>query len=118
MVHLMVDPLETLGRGIQREVVFYSEELTLESALSDLLYELLQKVIFYKDAEGLFLRVDHLSISPQKGASGFELRVMFSGEPIQPNPHLLGTDVKGVTFHKYDVSRRPSGWKATVVVDT
>lgn len=123
MLQLMIDPLEALEKKVKKEVIFHSEESSLESAISDLLYELLQKVIFYKDAEGLFLRVEHLSISPQVGVlsgvgSGFDLRVTLSGESIQPNRHPLGTDVKGVTFHKYDVSRGLRGWKATVVVDT
>jgi len=49
---------------------------------------------------------------------GFRLKAILSGEKIDPDRHELGTDVKGVTFYKYDVSRNSQGWKATIVVDT
>lgn len=121
MVHLMVGDLETIKRKVKREIQFQSKEPQLALALSEFLYDLLQKVIYYKDAQSLFLRAERIELlnTPQ----GFGLKAILSGEQIDPDRHELGTDVKGVTFYKYDVSpsdlcKDTQGWKATVVVDT
>jgi SHS2 domain-containing protein len=39
------------------------------------------------------------------------------GEPINPNTHALGADVKGVTLHRLQVVQTANGWEATVILD-
>lgn len=126
LTHLMVADLASLKKEVRREFSFKTKAWPLEAALEELLYELLQKVIFYKDAEGLLLRVDVIRIDAtaltqpmqSQQEAEYTLHALLTGEKIAPDRHELGTDVKGVTFHHYRVTRDARHWKATVVVDT
>ncbi len=80
-----------------------------------LIHDFLQKLIFYKDAERLLLRVKSLTLGRRK--SEYEIDAQLSGEPIEPSKHQLSVDVKAVTFHRLAVEEHESGWKATVVLD-
>lgn len=90
--------------------------LYLESdALDLLLFELLQEIIFYKDAEELFLRITGLRVQERDG--GYVLDATARGEKIDPARHELLVDVKAVTLHRFRVEKTPKGWEATVILD-
>jgi SHS2 domain-containing protein len=80
-----------------------------------LLHDFLQKLIFYKDAEGEILRVKALKLMKRKNL--YELDVQLSGEPIDPSRHQMNVDVKAVTFYRLAVEEMREGWRATVVLD-
>lgn len=80
-----------------------------------LLFELLQEVIFRKDAEGLFLRLADAEVS-ERGRR-VTLTGTLRGEALDRRRHEAGTDVKAVTLHRFDVLERDGLWRATVVLD-
>jgi SHS2 domain-containing protein len=80
-----------------------------------LLFEFLQVLIFYKDAEQLLLRVPRISITEKDDS--LILNAEATGEKINPKAHELNADVKAVTLHRFQVRHESEGWKTTVVLD-
>lgn len=39
------------------------------------------------------------------------------GEPLEPEKHGLGREVKAITYHELKVEPTPAGWLAEVIVD-
>ena len=89
-----------------------------EQSLDLLLYNFLQELIYYKDAEGLLLRIDDCRIQFREQEAGTaRLQARVSGQTIDSEAHRLGTDVKAVTFYNFSLHRDNLGWLATVVLD-
>lgn len=86
-----------------------------DARLDFLLYDFLEQLIFFKDAESIFLRIDELKI--QKAADIYRLIGTLFGEAIDPERHALGVDVKAITFHGLEVKCSRGVWQATVVLD-
>lgn len=108
-MNVMVGDLETIAHEQQRSINVSSD------AIDMLLFELLQELIYYKDAEKLLLRVCRLSINRQD--EGFTLQAEAHGEELNMHKHDLVVDVKAVTLHRFRVEQTPEGWEATVIVD-
>lgn len=89
-----------------------------EQSLDLLLYSFLQELIYYKDAEGLLLRIDDCRVQFREQAAGpARLQARVSGQTVDSEAHRLGTDVKAVTFYNFSLHRDSLGWRATVVLD-
>lgn len=84
-------------------------------SLDLLLFDLLQELVYHKDADRLLLRVRDLRI--EETGSGYRLHGDAVGETIDPGRHPLLADVKAVTLHRLSVEKTPSGWRAVVVLD-
>ncbi len=108
-MNVMVADLNTIAASRQLELHLEEE------ALEMLLFELLQELIFHKDAQQLLLRVPQVTI--RRDAHGFVLDCRAYGEPLDPQKHELTVDVKAVTLHHYEVRQTEAGWEATVVLD-
>ena len=109
MMNVMVADLSTI-RMKERQ------SLHLEAdALDMLLFELLQELIFQKDAARLLLRVKELRI--WREAEHYRLTGAAEGEELDPRRHDLIVDVKAVTLHRFGVERTDRGWKAMVILD-
>jgi SHS2 domain-containing protein len=80
-----------------------------------LLYNFLQELIYYKDAEALLLRLEHCRIDG--GTTPVKLEALAAGEQIDAKRHRLGTDVKAVTFHRFSLKQEGELWRTTVVLD-
>ena len=90
--------------------------LHVESDAVDLaLLKLLEELIYYKDAERLFLRVTEVDAKRTDGE--WVVEASAEGEPIDPSRHQLSGDVKAVTLHQLKVAQTARGWEATVVLD-
>jgi SHS2 domain-containing protein len=95
-----------------------SELRTIElerDALDSLLFDFLQELIYYKDAELLLLRVSRVRIGEKDGA--YALSAEARGEKLDPERHVMNVDVKAVTLHRFALARTDSGWEANVVLD-
>ncbi len=79
------------------------------------LLNFLEELIYYKDAESLFLRATYVTVT-QRG-DRWVVDATVEGEPIDSTRHRLSADVKAVTVHRLKVQRTNSGWEATVVLD-
>lgn len=108
-MNVMVGDLNTISRNDRRTLRVEAD------ALDMLLFELLQELIYYKDAERLLLRVPRVEIDEKGGL--FTLSAEAYGEELDPVKHDLIVDVKAVTLHRYRVEETPRGWEATVILD-
>jgi len=108
-LNTMVEDIGTVAPREHREISLAADALDL------LLFELLQELVYHKDANRLLLRVHDLRI--EETGSGYRLRADASGETIDPGKHPLLADVKAVTLHRLSVEKTPSGWRAVVVLD-
>jgi SHS2 domain-containing protein len=108
LINVMVDNLEAIQSRERRVIEIESEELDL------LLVEMLQKLIFYKDAESLLMRVSQVDISYLNRI--WRLRATGRGERIDPERHHLLADVKAVTLHDLRLEQLGKGWRAHVIL--
>ncbi|MBI5446742.1 MAG: archease [Deltaproteobacteria bacterium] len=109
-LNVMVEDLESVVPQEERQLRLEADAIDL------LLFELLQEIIFYKDAQCLLLRVADLRIVETDGR--FSLSGIARGEAIDPSRHELLVDVKAVTLHRFRVEKAPEGWETTVILDT
>jgi SHS2 domain-containing protein len=84
-------------------------------ALDLLLFNFLQELVYYKDAEQLLLRVQDLHITDDR--QPYTLHATAVGEPIDPDRHRMRVDVKAVTLHRFSLTQTERGWEATVILD-
>jgi SHS2 domain-containing protein len=91
--------------------VLHVESDSVELAL----LKLLEELIYYKDADGLFLRVTH--VTAVRAGDRWVVDATAEGEAIDPTRHQLSGDVKAVTMHRLRVVHTEDGWQATVVLD-
>ncbi len=82
--------------------------------VGQLLFDFLNEIIFFKDAEQLIFR--SVKVAVTKNAK-YRLVAELKGERIDQKKHKLGNDLKAVTMHKFKVEQTPKGWKCLVVVD-
>lgn len=108
-MNVMVEDLNSIAARKHRKISVNAEALDL------LLFQLLQELIFYKDAEKLLLRIPEVHIQRRK--NDFTLSAKAYGEELNPAKHELLVDVKAVTLHRFQVEKTSSGWKATVILD-
>ena len=108
-MNVMVADLNAITGAENRPLQVAAEEIDM------LLFELLQELIFYKDAERLLLRVPGVAIEERQGQ--FLLTAEACGEEIDPEKHDLIVDVKAVTLHRFKVQPTSQGWEAFVILD-
>jgi SHS2 domain-containing protein len=108
-LNTMVEEIGTVAPRERRAFSLAADSLDL------LLFELLQEIVYRKDAERLLLRVRDLRI--EEAGSGYRLHAEAFGETIDPGRHPLMADVKAVTLHRLVVERTADGWRAVVVLD-
>lgn len=86
-----------------------------------LLFEFLQKLVFYKDAELLLFSEYAVRIKSGGGKEGnagkIRLDAVLRGEKLDMRKHELLVDVKAVTWHKFEVEKTAGGWRAQVILD-
>jgi len=107
--HVMVDDLDSVQLRETRRVRLEGEQTDM------LLFDFLQELIYYKDAERLFLLPREVTV--EKHGSAWRLEAELAGEPIDDARHPTNADVKAVTFHRFQVAQTATGWEATVVLD-
>tara|TARA_B100000315_G_C14595513_1_gene598865 strand:+ start:14793 stop:15218 length:426 start_codon:yes stop_codon:yes gene_type:complete len=81
--------------------------------LSELLFAWLSELVFLKDAEAMVFCDTDVTVREK---SYWELSARIRGDSVQ-NTQQLGSDVKAITKHMYDVSHNGSEWVAIVVLD-
>jgi SHS2 domain-containing protein len=109
-MNVMVEELESIRPLQAIEIKLAGKEADM------LLFDFLQELIFYKDAEQLLLRALSATIAQQMGR--FLLTAVAVGETLDPLRHKQGVDVKAVTLHRFVVERQQDGqWRAFVILD-
>ncbi len=97
-----------VGTLVEKEVVLEAENL------EGLLMDWLSQLVFLKDSEALAFSKFDVKITKNHV---YRLRGMALGEEINQERHDLRSDVKGVTYHKFELAETKGGWEATVVLD-
>jgi SHS2 domain-containing protein len=108
-MNAMVSDLDSIAKVEHRTLDVSAEEIDL------LLFEFLQEIVFYKDADPVLLRVLTVRIEEQRG--DLRLTAEAYGEGPNPEKHDLIVDVKAVTLHRFKVEQSPRGWEASVILD-
>src|SRR3990170_9169572 len=93
---------------ITREIELKNE------AVDNLFFEWLSELVYLKDADALLFSKFDVSI---KKNDFYELKATASGEIINQEKHILRSDVKAVTYHKFEVRKTGENWIARVVLD-
>lgn len=108
-MNVMVEDLSEIAGREKKEIRVVAA--TLDMAL----FDLLQELVFYKDAEELLLRLTKVVIATADDRIVVTAEAW--GEQIDQERHQLLVDVKAVTLHRFKVEETPEGWSATVVLD-
>jgi SHS2 domain-containing protein len=109
VIHVMVEDLDAIRRHQERRLTVDHEALDL------LLFNFLQELVYYKDAEQLLLRVGQVQIAAHQGQ--YQLTATACGEQLDTNRHQPRVDVKAITLHRFSLQQTESGWEAMVILD-
>ena len=107
--NVMVDNIEAIQSRQTRRIELSNDKLDM------LLFDLLQELIFLKDAERLLLRIRKVQIDHRDKM--YLVRATAEGETLDPERHHQRADVKAVTLHNFTVEQTDGGWKARVLLD-
>jgi protein archease len=108
-MNVMIDNLDAIESRETREIELSSDKIDM------LLFDFLQELIYFKDANRLLLRARETQID-QKDEAYF-LKAKVTGERLDDTRHQQRADVKAVTLHGFSVEKRDGGWKARVLLD-
>lgn len=109
VMNVMIDNLDAIRPRESRVIEADNEALDL------LLLDMLQSLIYYKDAEQLLLRVRQIEIDKLNGI--WHLRALGEGERLDRDRHHQRADVKAVTLHDFRLEQVDGGWLAHVILD-
>ena len=107
--NVMIDNIESIQPRETRQIELSNDKLDM------LLFDLLQELIFLKDAERLLLRIREMQIAERD--ENYLLKATAVGEPLDAERHHQRADVKAVTLHGFSVERTQGGWKTSVLLD-
>ncbi|PYJ72920.1 MAG: archease [Verrucomicrobia bacterium] len=108
-MNVMIDNLNAIEPRETRQIELSNEKIDM------LLFDFLQELIYFKDAERLLLRIREVQIDEKEDA--YSLNATAAGESLDPARHRQRADVKAVTLHNFQVERIDGGWKARVLLD-
>ena len=108
-MNVMIENLDTIEPRETRRIELKND------AIEMLLFDFLQELIYFKDAERLLLRAREMQIEEKDGA--YSLKATTAGEPLDPRRHQQRADVKAVTLHDFRVEKIEGGWKAAAILD-
>jgi len=108
-MNVMIENMDAIEPRETRRIELTNDKIDM------LLFDFLQELIYFKDAERLLLRVRETRIDEKEGA--YSLKAAAAGEPLDVARHQQRADVKAVTLHDFRVEKTDSGWKATAILD-
>ena len=108
-MNVMIENLDAIEPRQTRRIELKNDEIDM------LLFDFLQELIYFKDADRLLLRVREIRIDIGDGACS--LKATTEGEPLDAGRHQQRADVKAVTLHDFRVEKTEGGWKAVAILD-
>lgn len=100
--------LKNVGCREKKEIAGENKKIDL------LLFDFLDDLLFYKDAEQLIFSQFDVAIEEKEGK--YKLKCLAYGEKLSEK-HEQKVDVKAITMHKFEVEKTEKGWKAQVLID-
>jgi SHS2 domain-containing protein len=107
--NVMIDNIEAIQARQTRRIELSNDKLDM------LLFDLLQELIFLKDAERLLLRIREVQINDRDKM--YLVKATAEGETLDEERHNQRADVKAVTLHNFTVEQTDGDWKARVLLD-
>lgn len=86
-----------------------------KQTLEKLLFDFLDELLFYKDAEQLLFSEFAIKIQEKEGK--YLLSCAASGEKLDVEKHEPKVDIKAITMHLFEIKKTKKGWWAQVLVD-
>ena len=108
-MNVMIENIDSIEPRETRHIELKNDKLDM------LLFDFLQELIYFKDAERLLLRVHEMRIDDKDGR--YFLDAATEGEPLDVARHEQRADVKAVTLHDFYVKKIDDAWKASVLLD-
>ena len=108
-MNVMIDNLDAIEPRETRQIELSNDKIDM------LLFDFLQELIYFKDANRLLLRIREVQIDEKDDA--YSLNASAAGESLDPARHRQRADVKAVTLHDFRVEKSDDGWKASVLLD-
>jgi SHS2 domain-containing protein len=109
VMNVMVEDLSSIRPVVEREIEL--EETSPEM----LLFDFLQEIIYYKDAETLLLRTPAIRIEQKD--QNYVLHAKGRGEKLDSERHQTRVDVKAVTLHRFSLKKTDDVWEGFVILD-
>jgi SHS2 domain-containing protein len=109
LVNVMIKNIDAIQENESRSLHLCGDTMEL------LLFNFLQEIIYYKDAEKLLLVYYHLDI--ENTLKEWVLNCRAAGEDLDPLRHEQLVDVKAVTLHQFKVPQSDRGWSAFIILD-
>ncbi|MDP2767058.1 MAG: archease [Candidatus Methanoperedens sp.] len=109
LTNAMIKDLRQIEQKVDKSFEVEAEDVEM------LLFNFLQELIFYKDAERLLFNKFDLDIEQKEG--GWHLSAKAYGEEIDREKQELLADAKAVALHQFKVEETVQGWRAMVIVD-
>lgn len=109
VIKVMIDNPEAIEPRETRAIDIDNKELDL------LLFNLLEQVVYYKDAGQLLLRVTQATI--RRFDDTWHVHSVARGERLDTSRHHQHVDVKAVTLHHFSLKEDKGRWCAHVVLD-
>ena len=108
-MNVMIDNLDAIEPRETRHIELANDKIDM------LLFDFLQELIYFKDAERLLLRAR--DARTEERDEKYFLKAEAAGEPLDAARHHQRADVKAVTLHGFSVEKDDGGWKARVLLD-
>ena len=110
---VMVD-LKSINSDSSKE--FSKKHKTLEG----LLFDVLDEIVYLKDAENLLFSSFSVKVKEGKGGAPNSAQVIAKGQKINQKSMALRNDIKAITWHLFSLKKRKKGnnrWMVRVLVD-
>ena len=108
-MNVMIDNLDAIEPRETRHIELSNDQIDM------LLFDFLQELIYFKDAERLLLRARDVRIEERD--ERYFLKAEAAGERLDATRHHQRADVKAVTLHNFSVEKADDAWKARVLLD-
>jgi SHS2 domain-containing protein len=108
-MNVMIDNLDAIEPRETRHIELSNDKIDM------LLFDFLQELIYFKDADRLLLRVREVHIEEKEGK--YFLKGKAAGELLDVARHHQRADVKAVTLHDFSVEKEDGGWRAKALLD-
>jgi len=105
----MISELNSIKKTNKKTIYIKAKDL------ESLLFDFLEILIYYKDAEQLIFSDYSINIKEEKTECMLECVCL--GENIDYNKHDLSSDVKAITMHKFKVEKTNNGYNAFIILD-
>ena len=80
-----------------------------------LLYQILEEIIYLKDADLFFVKEVKCEIIKKK--SKWKCNVKFYGATFNRGVNTIGNDIKSITLHKFKITRNKEKWESYFIID-